>query len=54
MQKYLTSTKSPAKKDPLQNAEYRNDYEKVTRNNIAVGCVSTHTADMLRNMGLAS
>lgn len=42
------------KKVLLQNVECRDGYEKVTRNNGAVACVSTYTADMLRNMGLAS
>jgi len=42
------------KKVPLQKVECRDGYEKVTRNNGAVACVSTYTADMLRSMGHAS
>jgi hypothetical protein len=41
-------------KVPLQKIECRDGYEKVTRNNGAVACVSTYTADMLRSMGHAS
>lgn len=42
------------KKVSLQKIECREGLEKITRNNGAVACVSTYTADMLRNMGLAS
>jgi hypothetical protein len=42
------------KKISLQKIECREGLEKITRNNGAVACVSTYTADMLRNMGLAS
>jgi hypothetical protein len=38
----------------LQKIECRDGYEKVTRNNGAIACVSTYTAAMLRNMGHAS
>jgi hypothetical protein len=42
------------KKVPLQKVECRDGYEKVTRNNGAIACVSTYTADVLRSMGHAS
>ena len=42
------------KKVSLQKIECREGMEKITRNNGAIACVSTYTADMLRNMGLAS
>lgn len=50
----LPPLKQIQKKVPLQKVECRDGYEKVTRNNGAVACVSTYTADMLRNMGHAS
>lgn len=37
-----------------QKIECRDGLEKITRNNGAIACVSTYTADMMRNMGLAS
>ncbi|MBI5697597.1 MAG: hypothetical protein HZC29_03700 [Thaumarchaeota archaeon] len=37
-----------------QKIECRDGLEKIIRNNGAVACVSTYTADMMRNMGLAS
>ncbi|MGQ0606272.1 MAG: hypothetical protein ACT4OD_04890 [Candidatus Nitrosotenuis sp.] len=37
-----------------QKIECKDGLEKITRNNGAIACVSTYTADMLRNMGLAS
>jgi hypothetical protein len=50
----LPPLKQIQKKIPLQKVECRDGYEKVTRNNGAVACVSTYTADMLRSMGHAS
>lgn len=37
-----------------QKIECRDGLEKITRNNGAVACVSMYTADMMRNMGIAS
>lgn len=61
VQKAEKSTKIPPpplkqlqKKISLQKIECREGLEKITRNNGAVACVSTYTADMLKNMGLAS
>lgn len=42
------------KKIALQKVECRDGYEKITRTNGAIACVSSYTADMLRNMGMAS
>ena len=38
----------------LQKVECRDGFEKVTRTNGAIACVSTYTAMLLRNMGQAS
>lgn len=37
-----------------QKIECRDELEKVTRNNGVIACVSTYTANMMRNMSLAS
>ncbi|NDB90969.1 MAG: hypothetical protein EB166_09230 [Thaumarchaeota archaeon] len=38
----------------MQKVECRDGFEKVIRNNGAIACVSTYTADLLRSMGQAS
>ena len=50
----LPPLKQLQKKVPMQKIECRDGLEKITRNNGAVACVSTYTADLLRNAGLAS
>lgn len=60
--KPTTPTKTPPppplkqlqNKTPLSKVECRAGFEKVTRTNGAIACVSTYTADMLRSMGHAS
>ncbi len=42
------------KKVTLAKIECRDGFEKVTRTNGAIACVSTYTADLLRSMGHAS
>lgn len=61
VEKTVPSTKIPPpplkqlqNKVSLQKVECRDGLEKITRNNGAVACVSTYSAEMLRNMGLAS